>query len=100
MATLYITEYNNMGDVSPSLVLEPATRVQKVAFGEVSAVLHPDTRVVCLYSDLPCKVRFFAGTPDPDALKEHASPMQEHYEVQRLIHMNSQQRVAVFDMDD
>jgi len=94
MGTLRITEYNNMGDVGPTMPQEPPTRVQKVALGDISERLHPDTRLVALYSDLPCRVAFFAdGAAEP----EDGFGMSDNYEIQRQIHMGTGMRVKTFD---
>lgn len=94
---LWISEYNNYGDPSLSLLLEPSTRVQEVAFGEVSEPLDKDTRLIALLSDLPCKVDFVARGQEPNA--ENATPMSEEYEITRVVHMGGGIRIAVFDRD-
>lgn len=96
--SLFITEYNVYGDVSVGLLLEPSSRVQKVAIGEISAQLDHDTRAVALFADLPCRIQFITDGVEPDAAK--AWPITDNYEIQRLIHMGTKQRVAVFPLDD
>ena len=94
---LWISEYNNMGDVAPSKALEPLTLVQEVPVGEVSAVFHPDTRLVLLYSDMPCRVHFFADGDSPD--EKRSFPMKNDYEIERLVHMGTKMRLATFPLD-
>jgi hypothetical protein len=93
--TLTITEYSNMGDTAPSMLLEPATRAHRVAFGEVSEELQPGTRIVGLYSDLPCRFQFITDGQKPD--EKLSTPMREEYEISRLVHMGTGLRVAAFD---
>jgi hypothetical protein len=94
---VFISEYNNMGDVAPSMALEPLTLVQEVAIGSVSDGLHHDTRMVMLFSDMPCKLHFFADGDVPD--ERRAFPMKNDYEIQRLVHMGTKMRIATFPLD-
>lgn len=94
---LYVSEYNNLGDISPSVPQEPSTVVQEVAFGGISEPLHENTRLIALFADMPCKVCFVAK--NEDAREEDATPMAEEYEITRLVHMSSGIRVAVYARD-
>jgi hypothetical protein len=97
MAKIFITEYNVYGDTAVGMVLEPSHNVQEVNIGEVSAMLGDNTRVVTLFSELPCYVQFYADGDKPDAA--NAWPMADETEVQRLIHMGTKMRVATFERD-
>lgn len=94
---LYITEYPYLGDVGQATPREPATRVQKIAIGEISAPLHPDTHLVSLYATLKCRFCFFAGQEMPE--EDCATPMSDDYEIQRLVGTGSKMQIATFDQE-
>lgn len=94
---LTITEFNNYGDPAMTTPREPSIGVTTVNIGEVSDTLNSDTRLVALYSDLPCKFQFVVDSEEPDA--DGATPMKEEYEIIRVVHMGGKVRVAVFPAD-
>lgn len=97
---LYITEYNNMGDVQWETPMEPAQRVMRVAIGEVSEEVAKTTRMVLLFSTVPCLVAFVPdgeevyATQNPDA---HVFPLAPETETMRLMHMNTAMRIATYE---
>jgi hypothetical protein len=93
---LYITEYNNYGDVSVSTMLEPSTKVQEIAIGDISDSLDNNTRAVCLWADTPCRFHFLAQGEEP--LVRDSTPIAVEYEISRAVHMGSGLRIATFDL--
>jgi hypothetical protein len=88
---LYITEYPFQGEVGNSSPKEPPTRVQAVKPGKVSEPLHKDTHLVTLYTTEPARFAFVTDGKVP----EQGTPIDEHYEIPRLVHPSGTLRVAV-----
>lgn len=97
--TLYISEYNNMGDVQWETPMEPAQRVHTVEVGEVSDPVDRAARFVVLFATRRMRVAFVPDGDESDA-KGHAFPIAAEVETLRLIHMNTGFRLATFPMDD
>jgi hypothetical protein len=84
---LYVTEYNNQGDLSLETPLEPALAQNVLGIGDENQVsLHPDTRVVALFATLPCFVAFDSRA---------GFPLAPGVEVIRLVHMRTGLSVSV-----
>jgi|SRR6516165_5565359 hypothetical protein len=98
MSYLIITEY---GENSREVLSEPATNVQRVETGFVSAPLRRDTTVVVLFATDLCNVSFFHddswrdGMDLPDAM--HSWPMPENAQVIRGARGGA--RIAVYPQD-
>lgn len=103
MNILTITEYNNMGDLSPGSPQEPPIRAQKVRSGCVSEGLTENTRVIALWTPYGGEFATFDGTDweDGDSLPDNAVfvPIQGQYEIVRIVHMNANLKIAFRDGD-
>lgn len=97
---LYVSEYNNMGDVQWETPMEPAKRVRKVEIGEVSGEIDREARFVVLFATRPCRVAFVPDGEDIEQAEGHAFPLAANVEMSRMIHMNTRFRLATFAMDD
>lgn len=95
---LIITEYNNLGDLSPGAPQEPPVKVQKVELGGVSEPLTDLTRLMALWATHGgefatfCCARWNPGDPLPDGV--HWVPIAPKYEITRLAHMPATLRIA------
>jgi hypothetical protein len=96
---LIITEYNNMGDLSPGAPQEPPILVQKVELGSVSTPLTQNTRLLALWATHGGEFATFhvdddwePGDPLPDGI--HWVPIAPKYEITRICHMNATIRIA------
>lgn len=97
---LYISEYNNMGDVQWETPMEPAQRVHTVEIGDVSEEIDRTTRFVVLFATRRCRVAFVPEGEDEAQAISHAFPLAAEVETPRLIHMNTRFRLATYLMDD
>ena len=96
---LYITEYNNMGDLSLETPMEPPLRVQRVEIGTQSLDLDKDTRIVALFATAPCRFSFLSDSESADAegWEARAVPLSDQQEVIRVTRLNTKMRVAVYE---
>lgn len=111
MNILTITEYNNMGDLSPGAPQEPPIRVQKVPSGRASLPMTENTRLVALWSGYGGEFAVFTdeGWNEGDPLPEIQPPSREagakfvpiqpQYEITRILHMTANLRIAYRDGD-
>jgi len=95
---LIITEYNNMGDLSPGAPQEPPILVQKVELGGVSEPLSMNTRLIALWATHGGEFATFHSTGwkegDPIHPDAHWVPIAPKYEITRIAHMTADLRIA------
>lgn len=80
MASLYITEYAQIGPSGAQAPLEPPLAEQKLTIGsEVdSAALNPNTRLVRLHCDAICSI-LFGTAPTAAVTKQRMAADQTEY---------------------
>jgi hypothetical protein len=97
---VYITEYNNMGDVQWEIPMEPAQRCHRVAIGEVSEPTDKASRFIVLLASAPCRVAFVPDGENIEDAESHAFPLAAETETLRLVHMNTVLRIATYERED
>jgi hypothetical protein len=95
---LIITEYNNMGDLSPGSPQEPPIKRHDVELHGVSEPLTENTRLMALWATHGgefatfCCAKWSPGDPLPDDI--HWVPIAPKYEILRIAHMPANLRIA------
>lgn len=93
---LYVTEYNNYGDVQWETAIEPPTRTQKATIGGASVPIAASTHYVTLFATYPCRVAFVPDGEDLANAESHAFPLAAETETPRLVPMNTAMAVVTF----
>ena len=93
---LYITEYNNYGDVQWETPIESATRTKRIGIGTETGKIARETHYVVLFATGKCRVAFVPDGEDIANAESHAFPVAPEVEVPRLIPMNTPMTVVAF----